>query len=359
VVSNVVGAVTSNPAQLKVVDWTTSSGTYQGPLRSLPQPAAPGEAFAGRVTAAVSKTGKVTGKVDLFGKTAPFSTELDLQLEASLLVEPRNAPAVDLRVALDPILGAIRFTATRDVAPTTPTQGSAPQIPKYTKTKLPPRMGRYTLALSPGDGAPSGMEASGYLALNLAPSGVITWAGKLPDATPVKGSSWITPARATVLYTSLYYQKPELAGHLAGPVEFTFATQNGIFSWRKPLQSKATSWPGPLSMNLAAQGSVYNPPGRDEVAIPLAIFDFELTGPNGAFTSKLAFTERNELLFEFPNLHRFQLRLKKTTGELSGSYRDATNRTRKLHGILLQAQQSSSGLAVDSPELSGWSFSRP
>jgi hypothetical protein len=119
------------------------------------------------VTANLTKTGKLTGKLEYMGLTHPFKAQLDLSLHAQTSVTRRKDSPVALVLDLSSATGelAIRSDGTRN------RRERERRCAAHSETRegCPSRAGR-TLhdAAEAGADSPTDMTASGFLALNIA-----------------------------------------------------------------------------------------------------------------------------------------------------------------------------------------------
>jgi hypothetical protein len=364
VVTNMVGSVTSDTVALSFVDWAAVAGNYQGLLEGpdLQDPLA--DPYPGRVTAALTKTGKLTGKLEYLGMSYRFSIKLDASLQGTSLPIKRGTQTPATLVAhLDSVNKVLELTASHQgTTQLFEATGVAPQIPKRPKTAPAARAGRYTLLLAPGTGAPTNLTAPGFLTVNVGKTGSTTWVGKLPDLTAVRGSASLTTDDRLAIFSLLYPRKFPLAGYFGGPMEVQATAVTGDFVWRKPNQNgKGKFWPGGVDLLLSGDGKPYIAPARNVRVMPETL-SLRLDGPipNGTFERTLTLSEQNKFIFALPNAEKVKLTLNRTTGGITGSYFDSVLRaTRKLEGVILQGEDRAGGFFPGATEVGQWDLAVP
>jgi hypothetical protein len=306
----------------------------------------------------------VTGKLEYLGLSYTFSGKLDIQLKAMVSAARRGVPSVPLTIYLNGISKVLEVHA--GATGGYESDAIAQHIPVRPKTAPPAKMGRYTLLLEPGLGAPTNpaLTAPGYLTLNVTKTGATTWVGKLPDSTALRGSASLTPDDKLAFYCPLYVAKPLTAGHVAGPLEIVDTTVEGDLFWRKPAQtSKNPFWKTGFAMLLSAGGQKYMAPARGAQVMPAAAnYRLELDGPipTNTFAREVELTMLNKFFFQLPNAEKVKLTYNRTTGGMTGSYYDSVlKKTRKLEGVLLQGDRRAGGFFLGTDTAGSWDLLPP
>ena len=358
-VTNLDGTVNSTTAQLSFVSWPEVAGNYQGLFEGpdLSDPAS--DPRPGRITAKLTATGKLTGKLEYFGLKNAFSAKLDVNLRATVNLVRRGTTPVTLSIYLNGISKTLEVSASHPVGTGTySSQALAPHIPVRPKTVPPARMGRYTVLLEPGAVVPTSLTAPGYLTVNVTKTGATTWLGKLPDSTIVRGSASLTPEDELAFYSALYVLKPPTAGNVAGPLAIGDTGVGGELGWRKPPQTtKNPLWKTGIAALLSAHGQKYVAPARGVQVIPQATFKLKLDGPipNNTVERDVQLNLQNKFVFQLPNAEKLKLTYNRTTGGMTGSYFDSVlQKTRKLEGVIMQADQRAGGFFPGTDTAGTW-----
>lgn len=361
VITNIVGSVTSSTVQLRLVDWVQEVGKFEGLLAGADLADPQADPRPGRVNVTLSKGGKITGQLEYLGLKHPFKATLDVNVSAVVPVVRKNLSPVSLNISYDANTDEFSFEVSHtDQAGTFTSTGDIVRIPVRPKTAPPLRMGRYTLALDAGTGAPAELTASGFLTVNVAKNGRVTWIGKLPDAAVVKGSAGLAGDDTIAFYSPLYATKLPYVGTIAGPLEIeaipaSDTTIEGDLAWRKPTQLKAPFATGFKTL-VAAKGGLYVRPAKGVEVIEENTLQLDLVGPitDGSDNELVQLTPENKFLIVAPNLNRVKLTLNLTTGAMTGSYFDASiKKNRKLEGVLLQNENRATGIFKAPDLLSG------
>jgi hypothetical protein len=360
VVTNEAGSATSASAALTFIDWVVAAGNYQGSLVRATAADAAGDFFPGRVSAVVSKTGRVTGKLEYMGLAHRFKAQFDVNLHAETTVTRRNDSPIALAFDLDAAANELEITAT-DSEVNGAALANAPRIPKRLKSAPAARAGRYTILLKPGATSPAELQASGFVAVNIGPTGTATWAGKLADASPVKGSALLTPADEVAFYTPLYVRQPLLAGHIAGSLTVDASGFAGDLGWRKPPQAKGDYLRGGIVTFLETESSPWIAGLRGVPVLPPGPITFRLENAASALEDFQGdFTALGKFFFPITPSVSPKLNLNRTTGLVTGSYLDtSTGRRRALHGAVLQNELRGEGFGAGVGAVRQWQLFRP
>jgi hypothetical protein len=307
------------------------------------------DGFPGRITAAVTKTGKVTGKLEYLGRSHSFKTQLDPDLHAATAVLRRGDSSVALALYLNAVTDSLEVTAAS-------ANSEAPRVPKRLKSMPAALAGRYTVLLKPATGSPVQLKGSGFLALHVLPSGTISWTGKLQDTVAVKGSALLAPANDFAFYSPLYVPKLPLAGHIAGPLALTAAGPSGDLGWRKPPQLKGDYFRGGIAAILEPESSSWIVPARGLPVLAPGPMTFRFANAfSGISESTIQLSAQGKFTFPSGDASKPKLILNRTTGLLSGSFYDTfSGHTRTLQGAMLQTQAKGEGFAPGFGAIRTW-----
>jgi hypothetical protein len=358
VITNVVGEVISAPATLNFIDWLGTAGVFQGTfLRE--NGADAGETAPGRVTLTVAKNGRFSGKVENRGLAHAFKGLFDLDLHSQVEVKRRNDSSLTLKLDLSNTAGSMTAELTQSGL-NDPAIADASRIPKRLRSQPAARAGRYTVHLKPGAESPSELKACGYLAVYVAPSGSVSWVGKMADTAVVKGSALLTSDDRIAFYSPLYVAKPTSAGHVAAPLAVTSAGVVGEIAWRRPAQVKGEFWRTELATILEVESSPWVAP-RGALLLPPATLTFRLESAfSGVDETTVDFTTAGKFAFPLGNDKKLRLAVNRTTGVLTGSFYDSFfGRTRQMYGALLQNQGRGEGFAPGTTKIHEWEFFTP
>ncbi len=367
VVTNEVTSVESDPAVLQLVEWAVIDGTYQGLLLH-DNSATPEESpYPGRLTVKLTKTGRLSAKLEYRGLTHTFSGKLapELILEQTI-VRKKNQSPLSLRLQFDPSELQLVARVSEPVGPGIFASDTTMKLHRFdTKQNPAPQVGSYTARFNaaPGSGGPT---APGYALVSISKSGAVKATGKLPDGTITTFGALVGADGSVACYDPLYKLAHPYAGHLAGPISIDQAggllAVSGSVEWNKPPQTSGVLWKTGLRQIRQVEGSAYIHPGRGQRALETTAADgattFESFGTN-LFTNALHLTTANRFVVDVPDTKKLSLKLQTNSGFVSGSFYDPVLRkARKLSGVLLQAQAEFNGFYLHDTDAGEW-FAAP
>ena len=306
--------------------FPTAQGTYRGLFA--PTTSARQQTNSGSFLFNVSSTGAVSGRLDLGGRTVPFSGKFDQGGAATNIVsssEPSLTTTLQLDFADQSVSGTVSndtFTAElngdRDVF-----SGSQ----KATNFE-----GQYTLVVPGTTNTNAGPFGVGYGTVKVTALGTITLGGSLADGTAVNQSSVVSKDGLWPLYVSLYGGK----GSLWGWIYFTNNTiTNAVaLSWINETNTskRAVYRSGFTNQDATLMGELY-------VSTNTLPGDLTSTLEGGDLPFAIVVTNLSE------NTNKLTLKTNKTTGVISGSFANPAAPEQKImvNGVVLQSQTNAQG----------------
>jgi len=335
----------SSTGQVTVVNYATLAGTYSAVLLDPATQNAP----SGFLRLTLGPTGRFTASLSIAGVTYPFTGALNSSGQFSTTLNPSalGGPTVTLGMVQAgnsyALNAGVAMNAVRLVASLPPAAAAAAE-------------GLYTVLLPPPQGA--SYVGSGYALVRIAPSGLATITGALPDGAPFSCPSTVdATGRAGVF--SLLYASPN-RGSLAGTLALSGSGESvisGTLVWTKPADSTAGIDPGPFSITLTGSGGQYIPPVHAAAlqfgANPGNIGQAVVSGGNlnSPIQCSIAIAATNVVTILGVGNDGLALTIEPATGLLSGHFIDPLSGvTRTIHGILLQGSRTGGGYFLGDSE---------
>ncbi|MCU0785646.1 MAG: hypothetical protein MUF81_16695, partial [Verrucomicrobia bacterium] len=218
---------------------------------------------AGLFSITVSSQGTYSGRLQLGARRYSFSGKFNLQCQATNQIPRRGANALTLELNVggdrgDEISG--RLTDGNWVS-----NLGAKRSAYNTRLNPAPQAGNYTMIVPGQTNDLTGPMGTGYGTVRVYTSGMVRFAGALPDGTKVSQSTLLSPDGQWPLYAQLYSGY----GLVMSWMTFTNLPQsdlNGDLSWIKQPNIRARYYPGGFINECEAVGSVYVAPvGNNQV----------------------------------------------------------------------------------------------
>jgi hypothetical protein len=304
-------------------------------------------AAVGTVTAKLTTTGAVTGKLIVGGKTYTLRGNAGFDGTYTQTFKRKPAGTADLVVTLHFTspggVPTIAGSATGDASAYAFAAGAA------AATTLPDGLEKSVFTvLLPADATASNPRGFGWATAKLAANGKLTLAGKLADGTPFTASAPLSTDQKAQLYIPLY-TKPR--GSLSGTLTFAInpARFAGTLNWTKPVQAKpGLLFPGGFTATTAANGALYaavkntplltfTVPGTPRLQAQTAEGGIASVGAGGtlSLTGKVVFDLNDP---------KFKVALTRATGKFSGSFIPAAGeKALKFSGVLHQGLNFGAG----------------
>ncbi len=308
------------------------AGSYTGLVARDTRPGGT-EELGGVVTFTVTGGSSVTGKLTLLGKQQPFTTSLRTAVDGltgAVLARvsfPRPtavtaALLVDMTLTVTPatrsISGELQWTGVAGTFTTLMSGWQNQTVPLVTGAGL------YNSALlthSPESDL-AYPQGTGYLTLNVTPTGLATWGGKLSDNNTITGSSNLGPAGQVPVHLLLYTN----TGSVQGWAQITGNDVDGTLDWFKapqPVKSTTRSYKGGfLRHDLTVDGGKYIKPATGSILLGLpSSVQIGLTGGGLSPAINQAFTITTANVAQVPtNTNNVKVTLTATTGLFTGSF---------------------------------------
>lgn len=362
-VSNSLGSTMSDPAELKLAVWTAIDGTYQSLLThdNTGHPEDP--AFPGRLTITVTSKGSLTGKLEYAGLTyaliGPFTPELNFDR----IITRKNQGSLHLQLHLDANTATLSAQLSETLSAGQLDSACTMELHTVRSAKSPAaQTGRYTARLLPGQTIGSGPTVAGYANINIAATGAVTLAGKLPDGSTLSASALLHADGSVAWYDPLYKAVAPYAGYLGGNLQFAPAggdhAVTGPLEWRKPAQTSGLFAAG-FTQDLTAQGSLYTAPkaGQTILTLPAGNDTVSFTADAVTGFGAVHLLNTNAIKVDAPNADKLTFTLDKVNGLLHGAFLDpATHKTRHFDGVVLQAETEFCGFFTRDSDAGSWSL---
>jgi hypothetical protein len=372
--SNLAG--NSPPVQIdwQVEDFPLSArGTWNGLVE---RHSSLNAGFGGRLTITVASTGTYTGLVTLGAKSYAWSSRIDALAGNA---NPTTPFSISRGTLLTPLAGSFTLdlptgTLTGSISDGTNQAGLSAARNSWSATIKPvPVTTVHNAALE----VPAGFvgmalypQGHGHTTLTLGTTGIVTWAGKLADATTLTGSTTLGPAGQASIHAMLYTN----TGSAQGWSTVTLATGlvDGSLSWVKapqPVTSTTRSYKDGIPLHtLTVRGARYTRPAIGSMIIGLdpqpatgpLINNARLhfTGPPlaPALDQLFQVTKTNTAIMPTlltVNPQSVRITLNATTGTMTGTFAFSDNDPFDLIAPIAKILRSAtySGLLITRPDL--------
>lgn len=251
--------------------------------------------LGGRVKLTISNTGTYTGTITLGAKTYSWASRIDALLNNA---NPTTPFAISRGRVLTPLTGNLVLNLSTDRLSGTISDGSntctfeAFRNPWSTPTKPVLASTAFNAALEvPGALALNAAypQGHGHVKMTVGTTGIVSWAGKLADATTLTGSSTLGPLGETSFHSMLYSNTGSAQGW--STITLTSGLVDGTMDWLKfpqPPKSTTRSYKSGIPLHtLNVRGARYIRP-----VSPAMILDLDPQPATGPLTNnaKLRFT---------------------------------------------------------------------
>jgi len=313
-------------------------GTYQGLLSVTPEPAANEPTKLGRFTVKVSSTGRFSGVLEYRGLRHRMTGAFSAELTSELTIERPEQSALTVKLQLLPDTDALSVEVEEAFGGATST-GSDVKHSFDGRANRCDDAGRYTMRFASLE---EGTSFSGYASATVSDKGVLKFAGRLSDGTPVKGSGFVNADGSVSLQDTLYRPVFPDAGQLIGAIqvdrEALALAVTGNLEWQVPNALSETAF-------LTVMGSTYvRPVARQRVIdSPTGSLIFNSSEPVN-FSNPVLLTTANRFQVAEPNEKKLKITIALGSGVVTGKFFDSqVNRVRVLRGIVLQTQRTFHG----------------
>ena len=354
-----------------VFAWKDGHGTYQALLQHDNSTRSDEPHYSGRITVRLIKLGTMTGKLEYRGLKYSFSGKLTPALNYQQTIQRKNQGSLTLSIHFDPSALTLNAQLSEFIQSGNILSDATMLLHSFHASKNPaPQAGRYTARIKQGTTSTGGPAAPAYALATISKSGVVKIKGKMSDGSALSCSAFLNEDGSSAFYDPLYKAAYPYAGYLAGSMSFDPAAGlqavNGNLEWQKPAQTAGAFWPLGFRQTREVEGSRYIPPIRGQRVLNLTdlsgAMTFTASGP-ASFTNNFLLTTANRfLLVDLPNTRKLALKFVPVTGLATGlttgSFYDSTLRkTRKLQGVVLQAQGEINGFFLGDTDAGDWTLS--
>jgi cyclophilin family peptidyl-prolyl cis-trans isomerase len=331
-------------------------GTWSGLFFNPITPSQP----EGAITFSVSGKGRLSGKVNILGRTLPFSGSLDPFGEANVLIAAASvAPAFNvppdwyLRFKLDDtnrtetVFGPSDGTGFPYIWNQDPFHGfgsrlSVNKVRPGTLANPSAFAGKYTLAIDGGDPMTQPAGTS-YGAVTVNPTGTARFVGSLADGTPFTQSAPVAANGQWPFHSGLYGGRGAMSGWVGFDFNNPSSDLQGAMRWRKIAPQPGKPYPNGFRFAPALTGSRYTaPPANDRVLTGLTDGVLALTGPNlsdSGLTNNVSLMPNNTVVNRDPSTNKLSFTLTKPSGLFGGTVRpERESRVVTYKGTVLQKQ---------------------
>jgi hypothetical protein len=298
----------------------------------------------GAVAVQTTARGRVTGKLQIEGRTYSFSGPLDSSGQYFRSFLPKAGGLL--------ARGDLQLSFTRDGKEFTGlfNRGDNTQFDLSGGITIPlegSMSHRYNAVIT---GEIEGATLSGYMLLNFSRSGAAHLRGALPDGKPFIAGSHLVKEENLPVFIPAYARE---AGHLAGPLQFANGPAlplTGELKWKKP-PSSGVFPSGLVGSPFALAGAPYVRPQGGRV-----LDDFNATagvgslrfsggglGPN--LVSALTIDLQNRPHFASGDAHHTRLTINARNGTFAGSFLHDDGHRCAFKGVLVQQPGSDSDIA--------------
>lgn len=342
-------------ATVTVLELNSFAGTYDG--LAIDPAASPGEeshARTGFVRVTLAKSGAFTGTLLLAGRKLSPAVRAGFSGSNSKLEIAGDTARIAARVPGGEVI--LRFQLNSATGDITGTVDSTSAMTLSRQTPQGARAGLYTLLIDP-DGNVNTPRGTGFAAVKIGTSGLISIAGKTADGAPFTCASGLHPDATFPLYAPLYKGKPNELGSLRGTLAFSSpppapGDAQGILSAFKPSRPKDKSYANGFALSQSALLARFNPPVPDSFVLALNAgtdnCGMNIDGGNfAAINTVFTLTSKNTSVFSQPNATKLSLKLNVKNGTFTGSFIHPTSKKpTPLAGALLQNAVSGAGFFV-------------
>ncbi|MEI6714755.1 MAG: HYR domain-containing protein [Verrucomicrobiota bacterium] len=360
VVTNTIGSVESEPAQVHFVDLKVPAGVYQG-LLVHDKTDITAMRYPGRVSFTLSNTGALSGRLRYRGGDYPFIGSLNPVLRFTTSILRKGQGSLEFALVMDPVTYQWSTQVVETESKFT-SEGLLSEEPTYTLKDPAPQTGRYTVVFNPDETVGTGPEVAGYASIMVAPSGAVLVAGRLPDGTSLNTAAHIQGDGSVCVFNCLYEVGLVGGGYLGGVLKLDggggVGAVTGELEWSKPVQKGLGLWMQGFLQRLKPEGGVY-------VAVP----ETEAVMDGGAFVLTLG---RDDLMEPVPvtltpervftvAVPSGSITLSfRDTGVVSGVFVDgASKKTHQLEGVVLQSEGRVRGFYTRESDAVEWTLEKP
>jgi hypothetical protein len=286
---------------------------------------------AGFFAATLASSGGFSAKLQLAGKTIPFSGQFSATGSYSNSIPRIGLTPLSVQLQLDFAGGQITGEISDGVWTSELTANRA----GYSKTSPAPQAGKYTLLIPGLEDASTQPGGEGFGAVTVDTAGAISLSGFLPDGTKLTQKTVLSAQGAWPLFASPYAGNGLLLGWLTFTNEAD-SDLHGAVEWIKLPQPAAKLYPDGFTNEVEALGSAW----RFTNGIPvLNVSTGQVWFANGnlsaPFTNIVALSAANKI----SNLSSNKLTLTIVTpsGLLKGSVTDpVSGQVKPINGVIVQ-----------------------
>ncbi len=316
---------------------------------------------SGHLRVTVTKTGSFSGVLHFAGfKLSPvvragfrgfgFNSKLGSAGDAIRIVLRRPQGPVTLTLQYDAANHRIEGTAE---STDSTAQAFSSSLTLKALTPAHALAGRYTMRIEP-DTTPASPQGSGFAAVKISASGLVTVTGKVADGAAFTSASHFHPDQSFPIYASLYGGGAAARGSLRGTVEFPglpllIGDERGVLAWFKPLRGNDDFFPAGFALDRTATLGRYQQPvaGQRVLGLDPVAENGRIVLDHGGFAGiDQIFTlpPNNRSTATTPNLAAVSLGFDLRTGLFRGYFMNPTShRLTPFAGAVFQPDDTGSG----------------
>lgn len=314
--------------------FATAKGMYYGLFAPPASVAARDQTNSGAFNIDLTQTGSVSGKLQFGAKSVPLNGNFGADGSANLI---SKTTGITTTLQLD--------LAAQSVSGTVSDGSFIAELNGFQQEKTDSYAGHYTLVIPGSSTSSNGPFGTSCGTLTVSSIGTISFSGNLADGTAVTESSVVSTNGYWPMFIPLYGGKGSLWS-------WNYFTNGAISS------PSGASW---INMTNASKSASYrigftnqaasivgtNFVSTDSPLLNLTDGVVLLTAANSAFTvSNQVALASNDTISNAPlDTNNLKLKINKTTGAITGSFRNPLNagQTLKISGVLMQSQTNAQG----------------
>jgi hypothetical protein len=206
------------------------------------------------------------------------------------------------------------------------------------------QMGRYTLLLQPAIDSDTEPQGFGYGSATVDATGVVRFAGTLPDGVKVTQATSLSSQGVWQFYVATDATK----GRISGPVLFRSMASSdldGILGWTKPAIKSAKLFPSGFDLSVVVEGSVYIAPPLQPQIFPAGTATLSIEGGNllSIPSPKVVNVDTSNHV-KITGSEKFSFTITPATGLFTGVFLDTELKTHSFSGAILQKQDLGVGI---------------
>ena len=310
-------------------DWQKVAGSFRGvagnPRSSL-------LSASGPVDLQISKTGLLTGKVRLGGRTYFFHGALNSSGYVTLIAKSGDGRIVTVKFNV--LSSSDRFRVTGSIV-----DGDGNRTAFTAGRAMHPHVndslaGRYTFVMRAETG--DDVTQNGWGRIVVSTAGALRILGTTADSRIFEATALPNEDGSWPIHLDTFVTRGTLSGTL-NAADLVSSDIRGVLRWFRPATA-AGAYRSAMDAQLILEAARYTPPTPLLLQLPFGSAIFRATGNRStAFDQLVTFAENTALAaVPAPNRSRVVLLADARTGAILGNFQSAHRRLAKFHGIIYQ-----------------------